>query len=885
MRSLAGFNPLDAAGPGSARGLACFLAASLLVLAAQLPVDSAAAPPSAQEPGRRPDTPSLLMDRLEATFSARDREGALKLFDFEDEESRALATEELATVFGAEDVQLTLQRPSRLMTDQSRVRVTGQVFNATGPRARVDQWRFTLDKRRDGWAVTAREDLGEVDGLIQLSMDPRAYRADGLTLKLEDFTLRFRKGTLFTSPENLGPTLLVFVGEGEVLVSPRPLAEREQLRRFAGQPELRSEVRSAFIRIHPADLHRVLEPARFEPDPAGAQRLPAAERVFRAQSQRYFILDAPLPRAPWWLLPSVGDASVTFLTHKQGELTFAVSSSEAEDLSLFDRARKRQICLYPSGGREPRYSEDGARAFDLLHMDLSARFEPARRFLSGEATLRLRLLLPASTLRLRLDDSFQVESVTSVEGGRHLFFRVRGQNSLMIPLGPLTGAPGEIALTVRYSGVHEPTPVEQEVLQSGGAREPGRVQDGLFLEGVLVYTNRTAWYPRPGLDDHATALLRFNVPLGLSAVTGGERLSARVEGQRTLVEYRQARPAKYVTAAVGRFFEAGALDEGPLHLRAFGLARTRDDAHGLLERSARILRFYGDQFGPCPYPDLSLLLIEGDTPGGHAPPGMVLLQRRPPLLRHPLRDDPASFPDEPDFFLAHELAHQWFGQAVSGANYRERWLSEGFAQYAAALWTREERGEAAFQDVLARFGRWARRYDAEGPINLGYRVGHLRNDAQAYRAVVYDKAAYVLHMLRGVVGDGPFFQGLHAYQDAHRFGKAGTDDLREALQAAAGIDLTAYFRAWVLGNGVARLRYRSLVSVGGKGHVVALEVEALDLPGPVPVQVRLDHGGGGETRTFHVSPGPNRLTFDLSQRPRRIELNFDRALLARVEGS
>jgi aminopeptidase N len=517
-------------------------------------------------------------------------------------------------------------------------------------------------------------------------------------------------------------------------------------------------------------------------------------------------------------------------------------------------------------------------------MDLAVRFEPARRFLSGEATLRMRLLLPASNLRLRLDDSLRVESVTSREGGRHLFFRVRGQNSLMVPLGPLTGDKGEIALTVRYSGVHEPTPVEQEVLQTGSGREPGRSQN-LLLEGFLLYTNRTAWYPRPSLDDHATASLRFDLPVGLSAVTGGERLSARVEGQRTLVEYRQKQPAKYVTAAVGRFYEAGERQEDDLRLRAFGLPRTREDAAELLERSSRILRFFATQFGPCPYPDLNLVLVEGEAPGGHAPPGMVLLQRRPPLLRRPLRDDPASFPDEPDFFLAHELAHQWFGQAVSGANYRERWLSEGFAQYAAALWTKSARGESAFRNVLERFSRWALRYDAEGPIHLGYRVGHLRNDAQAYRAIVYDKAAYVLHMLRGIMGEEAFFRGLRAYQERHRYGKAGTDDLREALEAASGRDLTGYFRAWVLGNGVPRLEYRASESGAGDSYHLTLEVEASGLPGPVPVRVRVTRDGEPEIHDLRLAPGANRLTFDTKGRPRRIELNFDRGLLAEVEGS
>jgi aminopeptidase N len=626
----------------------------------------------------------------------------------------------------------------------------------------------------------------------------------------------------------------------------------------------------------------VLEPASLEPQPAGGEALAAAERVYREHSQRYFILDAALPRAPWWLLPGVGDASVTFQTRRHGELTFTTSSSEAEDVSLFDRARRRQILLYPSGGREPRYSEDAGRIYDLLHLDLQARFEPVRRFLSGEARVQLRLLQPASTVRLRLDDDFKVESVTSGEGVRHLFFRVRDQDSLMVSLGALAGGTEEVTLTVRYSGVHEPAPVEHEVLQVSRVLESP--EESVQIEQVLVYTNRTAWYPRPSLDDHATGSFRFDTPMGLSVVTGGARTAARVEGQRTLVEYRQDRPGKYVTAAIGRFYETGERDAEGLHLRAFGLSVTKNEAGELLERASRILAFFSAQFGPCPYPELNLLLIEGEAPGGHAPPGMVLLQRRPPLLRRALRDDPASFPDEPDFFLAHELAHQWFGHGVSGANYRERWLSEGFAQYAAALWARERGGETAFRKVLERFSRWSFRYDVEGPIHLGYRVGHLKGDAQAYRAVVYDKAAYVLHMLRGVIGEEAFKQGIRSYQEAHRFSKAGTDDLREALESASGQDLSAYFRSWVFGTGLPRLTYRSRVEGAPSGYRVALDVEAETLPGPVPVQATLTQEAGVVVDTVRVPPGSSHHQLEAKARPRRVELNADFGLLARVDG-
>jgi hypothetical protein len=845
--------------------------------AAQSPVP--APPPAA---AFNPEISGLL-DRLEAAWSGRDLAAYRALWTATPPDELQEEMDIAASRFASEELRFQLQRPSAVAGAASKVGVSAEVFSSSEPRGRVEQWRFQLEKHDGVWRLAGREDLSAIDGLVHLSLSPDGFRADGLTLKLEDFELAMHQGSLFTSPPSLGPTVLVFVGEATVRVSPRPPAEREQLRQFCGKPEMVDKVRVAFIRIHPGDLYHVLVPARLDPDPGAAARLPEAQRVYRENAQRFFMLDAALPRSPWWLLPSLGDASVTFEAGRKGRLTFTVSSSEPEDVSFFDREHRLQICLYPSGGRSTRYSEDDGRTADVVEHDLQVRFDPARFRIDGQDTLKLRLFSAVSTLRLRLDDGLRVESVTSKEGGQHLFFRVRDQGTVMVSLGPLTGTVGELSLTIKYSGSLNPAPIDQEVLQLGRTIEAPSPVDEIFLEPILVYTNRSAWYPRGTNDDYARARLRFDVPLGASVVTGGQRVSARVEGSRTFVEYRLDEPGKYLTAAIGRLQEAGSLTEGSVRLAAFGTSRTRDEATESLKPTAEILRFYTEVFGPCPYPFLNLVVAEGETPGGHSPPGMVFLQRRPPLMRRALRDDPANFTDIPGFFLAHELAHQWWGQGVAGQNYRERWLSEAFAQYAAALWIRKSRGEEACQGILERLGRWAFRYTAQGPINLGHRLGYLKSDPQIYRAIVYDKGACVLHMLRALVGDSAFTRGLRSFQNARRFAKAGTDDLRETLEAESGQDLGPYFREWVEGTALPVLHYAHRSEPQGSGFRTTIDVRASGLPGPVPILVTLHTDRGPDTRTLTLAPEGGTLVVDTAGRPRKVELNADRALLAKIE--
>ena len=856
-------------------GLASALATLCLLAAAPLP---AAAAPAA--------SPNELLDGLEKAWRAKDAAAYLDLWSFPTAEARA---EELAFVlerFSAEDSVLEAQRPTPPpgAPAPGRVKVGAQTFTITEPRGRVEQWLLTLERAGAGWLLASREEVGLIDGLVHLSLDPQGYQAEGLTLRFDDFALEMHHGTVFTAPVSVGPTALLFVGDAVVRFRPWPDTEREQLRQFGGKPELEDRVRVAFVRIHPADLYRVLHPARLEPDPRSRERLGVAQRFYRDQSLRSFVLDSSLPRSPWWLLPSLGDSSVTFQTRHHGTLTFTVSASEPEAISLFDRERRRQICLYPQQGREASYSEDDARSVDVLHHDLRVRFDPRTYVIEAEDTLRLNLLQPSATVRLRLDEGLHIHSITSPEAGRHLFFRVRYQDSVMVSLGALAGRTGEVVLTVRYGGAFRPGPVEREVMQA--AAEAGRptappvLPEEVMIEEVLVYSNRAPWYPQGGPDDYALADLSLDVPQGYNAVAGGTRLSARTEGGRTRIAYRQDRPGKYITVVVGRLAEVAGRAPGPVPLQCFSVGRTRSEAAAYVDKAAQILRFYEREFGPYPYDSLTVVIVEGQTPGGHSPPGMVILAQRPLLMRRGLQDDPAAFSDVPGFFLAHELAHQWWGHGVSGENYHERWISEGFAQYAAALWTRHSEGEDTFRDVLQRMGRWALRMTGKGPIYLGYRLGHLKNDPQIFRAVVYDKGAYVLHMLRAIVGEEAFRQGLTSFQAAHRFAKAGTDDVRRSLEKASGKELGAYFDTWVRGTTLPRLRVSSRTGPAATGYATTIEVTVEGLPRPVPLQIALDLEEGKDLREVELGPEGGRWTFETGVRVNRVGVNDDRGLLA-----
>jgi aminopeptidase N len=174
---------------------------------------------------------------------------------------------------------------------------------------------------------------------------------------------------------------------------------------------------------------------------------------------------------------------------------------------------------------------------------------------------------------------------------------------------------------------------------------------------------------------------------------------------------------------------------------------------------------------------------------------------------------------------------------VGWRNYHEQWLSEGFSQYFAALYAERERGDEVFAGIMRQMRRGAMAESDQGPISLGYRLGHIRGDSRIFRALVYNKSAVVLHMLRRLVGDDAFFRGIRRFYLASRFQMAGTNDFRAAMQAETDRPLDRFFERWIRGTRLPRVKF----SYRTEGIDVVLHVEQVDDVFDFPLTVTLQY--------------------------------------------
>jgi hypothetical protein len=789
-------------------------------------------------------------------------------------------------------------------------------FIERGPRGRVGTWR--LDVRREGqaeddeWRIMSVELLSAIDALYRLTLDPTTqYEARGLLIAAEDLQLSLPSGSVFVARADGEVTALVLRGRGELVFSPAPATEKGQLRLFAGADVLRTTFDSVFLRIQPGEYHGRINASQLVKRGVDARELARADEIFSEfVSASYGIDLRDLSRERWSLLPGFGDLVAEIRTRRYGTLTYARSTAEAEDITLFDRKRKRNIALYASverlASRGRFYTEDDRAEYDVLDYDLDLSYAPERQWLEGRARLRLRVKSWAlAVLTLRLAAELNVESVHSDAFGRLLSLRVVDQDSLIVNLPSAVPKDTSLVLTVVYSGRIEPQTLDREAIwQDQTSDVPVVLPEARFL-----YSNRSYWYPQAQVSDYATAVTRLTVPPGYTCVATGDPAPGSPvtidDGRRTFA-FVASQPARYLSFVVSRFTPvttgvveaaepvtgdggASQVASGPRQggVRMAIAANPRQVGRGreMASKVTAIMQFYRSLAGDFPYRSFTLALVESQTPGGHSPAYFVVLNQPLPTSPFVWRNDPVAFEGYPDFFLAHEIAHQWWGQAVGWKNYHEQWLSEGFAQYFAALYAERDRGRDRFDSILRRMRRTAMDASDQGPVYLGYRLGHITGQGRVFRSLVYNKGAAVLHMLRRLVGDEVFFRAVRRFYAESRFAKAGTDDLRRVFAAEAGRSLERFFERWIHGASLPRLvfSYHVEPASGSTASVATLRFEQIGEVFDVPVSVTLTYTSGhSDVVTVPVVEQIVEHRVTLAGPLRQVAANEDQAALAHI---
>ncbi|MEO6224202.1 MAG: M1 family aminopeptidase [Vicinamibacterales bacterium] len=798
-----------------------------------------------------------------------------------------------------------------------------EIFIARGDSGRILTWELTVHPKADDssrFEIAAANGIAAIDGLAKLRLDTtRQFAARNLVVTSPGLTLHLSSGSVFFSHVEDGTTALLFRGKGMMRFAPEDAAEQIQVRAFSGKPALETPLEAVFIRLNPSEFSSYVASSHLEATPTDEGEAVRARTLFDEWSiKSYTLALGDLTTERWSLLPPAGNVLTELRTSQFGSLTYVRSKDDAEDVSLFDRARGRNISVFTSTERLAErgryYSDDDTAAYDVLHYAVDVRFDPEREWISGRGSLRIKTRRDGlETLSVKLAESLAVASISSPTFGRLLALRISGQSGVLVTLPTALPSGTELLLDIAYSGRLTTQNVDREALSvEGSFQQPPPVpslEQTLLPEPRYLYSNRTYWYPQSPLTDFATASLRLTVPAQFQIVGSGSLVSSVVtpenlqggrrgdERAERTVQFKADRPVRYLACVISRFVPVGGarahvpaiagpganVDSGPgggpttVNVDVVATPRLSRANRTVPDRTARIIEYYASVIGEAPYPEFSLATLDSELPSGHSPAYFAVWNQ--PSLPTGLswRADPVALTGHPFFFLAHEVAHQWWGQAIGWKNYHEQWLSEGLAQYFAAVYAGHDRGPETERGLFQQMRDSAMTLSRHGPVYLGYRLGHVQADSRIFRGLVYNKSAVVLDMLQRLIGRDAFTRGIQRFYGAHRFSKAGTSDLKKAFEAETSMPLGRFFDRWIHGFTVADVRMTWRMA---DATHLAVRIEQLGETFDFPLTLTIQHGDGRiELVTVSVTNPVHEAVFPVVAAVRRIDTRDDTGLV------
>lgn len=410
-----------------------------------------------------------------------------------------------------------------------------------------------------------------------------------------------------------------------------------------------------------------------------------------------------------------------------------------------------------------------ARGFDVLDYDVALVPDIAAGQVVGRQVVLLRSET-AGLAQMQLDSGeLRINSVSM--NGRPLHFEQQ-QATLSIVFDAPLKRDEQAALQITYSGK---PPYGLEFA-------PGRSE-------VYTIFSTSQWMPSVDApDERATLSLSVTLPSDLLATGSGRTLPARTLADGR-IEHRwrldTPMPGYVYGFAAGRYQQVRAR-HGDTALRFLSAERSPGQLQAIFARTGGMLDFFAARAG-LPYRGDYEQALVADTIGQEMA-GLSLMSE---AYGQEVLDDPDHVA-----LIAHEAAHQWWGNRVTCVGWEHFWLNEGFANFMTAAYLQHTQGEAAYQ---AQVQRWRTRLEALRAKGADHALVYESWKAPTGddRAVVYQKGAYVLHLLREAVGEEAFWRGIREYTRAHDGKSVETADFQQAMEHAAGRSLQPFFNEWV----------------------------------------------------------------------------------------
>ncbi|MCY3555733.1 MAG: M1 family aminopeptidase [Gemmatimonadetes bacterium] len=775
--------------------------------------------------------------------------------------------------------RIRLRKRHALDSYLARPEVRLNVFFEEDERLSAELWDVHFERHGDGWIAERFKPLLTAHLGFRFSLrEDEVYAFDHLTIERPAGTFEIEDGLLMPgfSGDRIGRAVLV--GAGRFTFTPQDHVERHQMNKYARTAGdiYTTRFDRVVLVLAPEGYERLVEGVALSR--VGGGRAFDRAKALLNRVDRDYLLDMRPARERFSLAhthPDFLQAEID-LAESDRWLVYTNSPYESESVSLVQKSgfpRNPDIsppvvwCRFSPGPEGPsgrtvragRASEEETVRGPLLsldHYDIVGSLERGGRRMHMKTTLEITARSdPLTAATFTLNPDLEVYRVDDAGGDGALFTRQGAW--LTVPFQRSVPRDNTTTLTLWYEG---------DVFRNGGD-----------LFGLM--TNQQ-WLPVHSNEDLYTFDMELRYPEKLTVATVGAHVASQVEEDTRVTRWRRTRPVSSLGMTVSEnrtlTVSAGGIDV---------ILSVDEDWRPAESNTARILThigpaldYFGGVFGPYPYEKLDIVQMPDDYAFGRALPSMLMLwglyfqdafRLEANLHAHMYTEVQHLFRG----FLAHELAHQWWGGDVVPKTYRDAWLSEAMATYAADLYIESEAGPDAFREMLKRHTDQALFADRHGAIDLGMRLG------EHYQAVVYEKGALVLHMLRRTIGDEHFMNVLSRFCRQYAGKLVTTADFEAAVERETGREMGWFFDQWIRDTGYPVYRMYFTSSEGaGKGFTVRgqlmQEQEGRVFHAIVPLVIELENGDRIVREIWNTQ---KRQTFEyaLPDRAKRIDIAPD----------
>lgn len=690
-------------------------------------------------------------------------------------------------------------------------------------------------------------------------------RVESLVLKRDVAVFRLNQGRIHAFEPVQGRSIgAVFVGEGVFEFSPPTGIEQYQLRRFTKQENLKEEFEKLYMLFSDSTGMELESNLTFSAaemmSPPKFMKKDAPDRLLKETGGNLWVRV---------LADILADSS--YLTSRPDRANgFFYADIETKDLGrlffTFDPKQVEEVSLEKP---DPRPGIDARDLVCSFHRAEDYLKNPLEKYTPIPHEDKDEIKVTHYTMDVKIDIKEEISANVEMDfecltdGARVIDFDLVPHQDLVME--PITDEQGDSLYFVRdkkdQAGVcvFLSRPTKSGEMRRLTFRYKGKEMILQDWVGDLYIRSTTRWYPRYGFNKKATYDLTFRSPKGYQLVSIGKKTKEWVEGDLRCTRWIEDVPVKYASFNYGNYETYEMEIEGVPPVCVYHLEQSHRKTgteytqakENVAADVVNSLNFFQTIYCECPFSKMAA--TETPTYGGQGLPGLLRLSWGTFKTDEVFKK--TRFRAES--FRAHEVSHQWWGHIIGWETYHDQWLSEGFAEYSGAWYAQMSMkdNEEFFEelkewrkDITGKGYKWAEGSKV-GPIWLGWRLNSSKS--QDYDILVYEKGAYVLHMLRNMMmdfdskSDDRFKEMLRDFAETYRGKNACTDDFKEIVEKHMGEDMDWFFDQWVYGVDIPTYIFSYDVEQVADKYVVACEITQEKVPEDFKmwVPVLLDFGG------------------------------------------